>query len=110
MIKLHDFAASANCFKVRMLLAQLEIPYERIPVDIFAGESQTREYLARNPAGRTPLLETEDGVAALSALERGLEGRSSLHGRGFASPDNRVPATYGRRWSVEAPPRPYRAT
>ena len=31
MITLHDFAASANCFKVRMLLSQLETPYERDP-------------------------------------------------------------------------------
>jgi len=61
--RLHDFAASANCFKVRMLLSQLGIPYERVPVDIFAGDSQTDSYLARNPAGRTPLLETEDGSA-----------------------------------------------
>ena len=61
MIRLHDFAASANCFKVRMLLSQLQIAYERVPVDIFAGDSQTDSYLARNPAGRTPLLETGDG-------------------------------------------------
>ncbi len=63
MVKLHAFPASANCFKVRMLLSQLGLPYERIPVDIFAGGSQTDAYLAMNPAGRTPLLETEDGSA-----------------------------------------------
>ena len=63
MIRLHDYAASANCFKVRMLLSQLEIPFERVSVDIFAGETQTEAYLASNPAGRTPLLETEDGSA-----------------------------------------------
>ncbi len=61
MIKLHDFAASANCFKVRMLLSQLGLTYERVPVDIFAGDSQTDAYLARNPAGRTPLLEVDGG-------------------------------------------------
>ena len=41
-----------------MLLAQLGLRYERVTVDIFDGESQTPGYLARNPAGRTPLLET----------------------------------------------------
>ena len=42
MIKLHDVAASANCFKARMLLSQLEIPYERVPVDYLrGGESDT---------------------------------------------------------------------
>ncbi len=63
MLTLYDFAASANCFKVRMLLSQLGIAYDRVAVDIFAGESQTDSFLARNPAGRTPLLETSDGVA-----------------------------------------------
>jgi len=63
MIRLHDFAASANCFKVRMVLSQLGLPYQRVPVDIFAGDAQTDSYLARNPAGRTPMLETEDGSA-----------------------------------------------
>jgi glutathione S-transferase len=61
MLRLHDFGASANCFKVRLLLAQLGLEYERVPVDIFAGESQTDEYRAKNPAGRTPVLELESG-------------------------------------------------
>ena len=62
MIRLHEHPASANCLKVRMLLAQLGLPCERVTVDIFAGESQTPEYLTRNPAGRTPLLETDEGA------------------------------------------------
>jgi glutathione S-transferase len=61
MLRLHDFPASANCYKVRLLLAQLGVDYERVPVDIFAGESQTDEYRAMNPAGRTPVLELENG-------------------------------------------------
>ena len=61
MLTLHDYPASANCFKVRMLLSQLGRPYERVLVDIFAGDSQTDAYLALNPAGRTPLLVTEAG-------------------------------------------------
>lgn len=46
---------------MRLLLAQLGIPYERVPVDLFAGETLTEEYLAKNPAGRTPVLELESG-------------------------------------------------
>ena len=60
-MKLYDYGASANCLKVRILLAHLGLPYERVPVDIFAGESQTPEHLSRNPAGRTPVLELESG-------------------------------------------------
>ncbi|HXH88753.1 MAG TPA: glutathione S-transferase family protein [Gaiellaceae bacterium] len=61
MIRLHDFGPSANCYKVRLLLAQLGLAYERVPVDIFAGDSQTEAYRAKNPAGRTPVLELENG-------------------------------------------------
>ncbi|MGH3030451.1 MAG: glutathione S-transferase family protein [Gaiellaceae bacterium] len=61
MFKLYDYAGSGNCYKVRLLLAQLGLEYERIPIDIFAGESTTPAHLARNPAGRTPVLELPSG-------------------------------------------------
>lgn len=63
MLQLYDYLASANCLKVRVLLRQLEVEWERIPVDLFAGETKTDEYLALNPAGRTPVLVTEEGEA-----------------------------------------------
>jgi glutathione S-transferase len=62
-MRLHDYAASANCYKVRLALAQLGIAYERVPVDIFAGETLTDEFIALNPARTTPVLELEDGTA-----------------------------------------------
>ena len=70
MLKLYDYPASANCYKARLLLAQLGLQYERVPVDIFAGESTTAEHLARNPAGRTPVLELDSGetVAESNAI------------------------------------------
>jgi len=61
-IRLHDYAASANCYKVRLALAQLGIPYERVPVDIFAGETLTDAFARRNPARTTPVLELDDGT------------------------------------------------
>ncbi len=60
-LRLYDYVASANCYKVRLLLAQLKRPYERIPVDIFAGETLTDDYAAKNPMRTTPVLEDEDG-------------------------------------------------
>ena len=59
--KLYDYPASGNCFKVRLLLSHLGIEYERVPVDIFAGETMTPEHAARNPALTTPVLELPDG-------------------------------------------------
>jgi glutathione S-transferase len=61
MLKLYDYPASANCYKARLLLAQVGRGYERVHVDIFAGESTAPEHLARNPAGRTPVLELDSG-------------------------------------------------
>jgi glutathione S-transferase len=60
-VRLYDYPASGNCYKVRLLLAQLGRPYERVPVDIFAGDTLTDEYAAINPARTTPVLETDDG-------------------------------------------------
>jgi glutathione S-transferase len=60
-LTLYDYAASANCLKARVLLAQLERPYRRVGVDIFAGDTSAPEYRRRNPLGRTPVLELADG-------------------------------------------------
>ena len=61
MPKLYDNAASGNCYKVRLLLAHLGTEYETVPIDIFTGESRAPEHLARNPAARTPVWETDEG-------------------------------------------------
>src|SRR5437762_1641446 len=60
-LRLYDYFASCNCYKVRLLLSQLGRPYERVPIDIFAGETLTDEYAAINPARTTPVLSTPDG-------------------------------------------------
>jgi glutathione S-transferase len=60
-LRLYDYAASANCYKVRLLLAHLALPYERVATDIFAGETLTDEYAAMNPMRTTPVLQTPNG-------------------------------------------------
>lgn len=61
MIRLYDYLPSGNGYKVRLLLAQLEIPFERIELDITKGDTRTREFLAKFPNGRIPAIEFEDG-------------------------------------------------
>ncbi len=61
MLRLYDFWESGNCYKVRLVLAQLGIDYERVAIDILKGESRTADYLEKNPNGRVPLLEWPDG-------------------------------------------------
>jgi glutathione S-transferase len=59
-MKLYEHASSGNCLKCRILLRQLELPYESVSVDLFRGETRTREHFVRNPDGRIPVLETDD--------------------------------------------------
>jgi glutathione S-transferase len=62
MIRLHDNLSSGNGYKVRLLLAQLGIPFERVEYDIDEGQTRTPEFLEKvNSNGRVPVLETEDG-------------------------------------------------
>jgi glutathione S-transferase len=61
LLRLYDFPDSGNGYKVRLLLAQLGIPYEYVEIDILAGKSRTPEFLAKNINGRIPVLELEDG-------------------------------------------------
>jgi glutathione S-transferase len=60
-MKLYEHSSSGNCLKCRILLRQLEIPYESVTVDLFKGETRTEEHFARNPDGRIPVLETDAG-------------------------------------------------
>ena len=62
-MRLHDHAASGNCYKARLLLSLLRLPYERVEVDIFAGDTLTDAYAALNPVRETPVLELPDGMA-----------------------------------------------
>ncbi len=70
MPTLHDYPASANCLKARILLALLGQPYERVEVDIFDGGTLTDAYGALNPLRETPVLVTDDGevVAQSNAI------------------------------------------
>jgi glutathione S-transferase len=63
MLTLHEYTPCQNCWKVRVLLGLLGIPYRSQPVAIFSGESRTAEFLALNPAGSTPALMLDDGRA-----------------------------------------------
>ena len=76
---LYDHPASGNCMKARILLRQLDIPFERVTVDLFTGETRTPEHFGRNPDGRIPVLELDDGQtipesgAILAYLAEGTE-------------------------------------
>jgi len=59
---LYDHLDSGNGYKVRLLLAQLGLPYGWTELDIDAGATRRPEFLKRNPNGRVPTLELDDGT------------------------------------------------
>ncbi len=61
MLTLHDFLDSGNGYKARLVLAQLGIPYKLVEHDILQGATRTPIFLSKNPNGRIPTLELEDG-------------------------------------------------
>lgn len=61
-MRLYDYLPSGNGYKIRLLLHLLERPFELVQLDILKGETRTPEFLARNPNGRIPVLELEDGT------------------------------------------------
>lgn len=60
-LKLYDFLPSGNGYKIRLLLTQMGMPFERVEINILKGESRTPEFLSKNPNGKIPVLEIEPG-------------------------------------------------
>jgi glutathione S-transferase len=61
MIRLYDYLPSGNGYKVRLLLTQLGIAFERVELNIIKSETRTPEFLGKFPNGRIPAVEFEDG-------------------------------------------------
>ncbi|SEE34670.1 glutathione S-transferase family protein [Pseudomonas anguilliseptica] len=62
MYKVYGDYRSGNCYKVKLMLHLLDQPYEWIPIDILKGETQSDAFLTKNPNGKIPVLELEDGT------------------------------------------------
>jgi glutathione S-transferase len=61
MLTLYSQQASGNAYKPRLLLALLGIPFRLIEMNTYDGSTRKPDYLEKNPIGRVPLLEFEDG-------------------------------------------------
>jgi glutathione S-transferase len=61
MTTIYGMRTSGNCYKLQLLLDQLGREYRWVDVDSAHGETRTQAYLVKNPNGKVPLLELEDG-------------------------------------------------
>jgi len=62
MLKVYGDYNSGNCYKIKLMLHLLGLEYQWHAVDILKGETETPQFLAKNPNGKVPVLELEDGT------------------------------------------------
>jgi glutathione S-transferase len=61
MHTLYSMQGSGNCYKARLVMAQLDIPFQIRDIDILNGETHTPEFLAINPNAKVPTLKLDNG-------------------------------------------------
>ena len=66
-IKLYDFPSSPNCQRVKVVLAEKNLVYDTVPIDLRKQEQKTPEYLKLNPYGKVPVL-TDDSTVLYESL------------------------------------------
>lgn len=60
-MKIYGDTQSGNCYKIKLLCSLLDIQHEWVHVDIMGGGTKGESFLAKNPNGKIPLLELDDG-------------------------------------------------
>lgn len=80
LVKIYADIQSGNCYKIKLVTSILKIEHEWININILAGESCTASFLKKNPTGKIPLLELDDGrfLSESNAILNYLASGSSL--------------------------------
>jgi len=68
MLKLYDYPDCPFCQKVRVVLAEKDLEYEKIFVDLRKQEQKLPDFLKLNPYGKVPVLTDEDEVVYDSTI------------------------------------------
>lgn len=68
MIRLYDYPDCPFCQKVRVVLAEKDLEFERIHVDLRKNEQRAPEFLKLNPYGKVPVLIDDDIVVYDSTI------------------------------------------
>ncbi len=80
-MKIYGDTLSGNCYKVQLVCGLLQTPHTWIDIDILAGGTQTEAFLCKNPNGKIPLVEFDDGrvLAESNAIINYLARGTSLY-------------------------------
>jgi glutathione S-transferase len=62
MYRVYGMALSGNCYKLKLALTQLGLPFEWVEVNSVKGETRTAEFKELNPNAKVPVLQLEDGT------------------------------------------------
>ena len=84
-MKIYETKTAPNPRRVRMFLAEKGIDMEYVQVDLQKGENLSAEMRARNPLGKVPILELDDGSCiaetdAICTYFEALQPKPSLMG------------------------------
>jgi glutathione S-transferase len=96
-IRLYYHALSGHVHRVELFLTLLDLPFEKVPIDIFKREQREPAFLARNPFGQVPVI--EDGELTLAdsnAILVYLAKRYDASGRWL--PEDPIGAAKVQRW------------
>lgn len=79
-MKIYADIQSGNCYKIKLLTSLLAIEHEWVNIDVLAKETHTTSFLEKNPNGKIPLLELNDGqfISESNAILNYLASGSSL--------------------------------
>lgn len=61
-MKIYETRTAPNPRRVRIFLAEKDIPIEYVQLDLLKGENMAPEMRAKNPIGKVPILELDDGT------------------------------------------------
>jgi glutathione S-transferase len=75
-MKLYSYGTAPNPRKVKIFLAEKGLQYDLVEMDMMKGDHKTPDFLAKNPSGKLPVLELDDGrhLSESIAICRYLEG------------------------------------
>lgn len=59
MYRVFGDSISGNCYKIKLVMSELALPFVWVEVDILGGDTRRPDFLDRNPNGRVPVLEIE---------------------------------------------------